>query len=137
MTCGYVDDGMNLKGYIKESPGLYPALRFVYRPMPNDERVRLFDNWRNVASDEQLARACEKLSQKIISWDMKDRQGRALNCREPGVFRKLVWPLHERLMDIITAISAPDTDPEAQSEASPASDGSHFAETGVPNSPAG
>ena len=38
MESAYIDDGYTIDGYIKAAPGMYPALRFRYRPTTPTER---------------------------------------------------------------------------------------------------
>jgi hypothetical protein len=88
-----------------------------------------------LSAEEQIQRITKHLAEKIVSWDLNDRQGRVLNAKEATVYRKLVPPLQERLLDIVCCVAAPDVDPESPVE-SPA-DGCQFAETGEKNLPAG
>jgi len=115
MTCGVIDDGYTLDGYIKESPDIYPAVRFKYRPLTVEQRVRLFEGWSNLPSLDQIGRTTTALSKQIVQWDIKDPKGRPIPSSEPRSFRRLSPPLHECLLDIVCGLRAPDADPDAQS----------------------
>jgi hypothetical protein len=130
MTCGFIDDGYTLDGFVKELPGIYSAVRFKYRPLTVEQRVRLFESWSTLPALDQISRTTGALAKQIVQWDMKDAKGRPIPCNEPRSFRRLSPPLHERLLDIVCGINAPDSDPEPQS-ATP--DGTNYAETGTGN----
>ena len=130
MTIGFIEDGYTLDGFVKELPGIYGAVRFKYRPLTVEQRVRLFENWATLPALDQISRTTSALSKQIVQWDMKDAKGRPIACNEPRSFRRLSPPLHERLLDIVCGINSPDSDPEAQ--AGPP-DGTNYAETGTGN----
>jgi hypothetical protein len=77
-----------------------------------------------------IGRTTSALSKQIVQWDMKDAKGRPIAVNEPRSFRRLSPPLHERLLDIVCGINAPDSDPEA---AAGEPDGTNYAETGTGN----
>jgi hypothetical protein len=135
MTCGFIEDGYTLDGFVKESPGIYGAVRFKYRPLTVEQRVRLFENWATLPALDQISRTTSALAKQIVQWDMKDAKGRPIACNEPRSFRRLSPPLHERLLDIVCGINSPDSDPDKAEQA--AADVSQFAETGEKNLPAG
>ena len=56
MLCGYIDDGYTLDGFIKESPGIFGAVRFKYRPLTVEEHLRVFENWATLSAAEQIGR---------------------------------------------------------------------------------
>jgi hypothetical protein len=112
MTCGFIDDGYTLDGFVKELPGIYGAVRFKYRPLTVEQRVRLFESWSTLPALDQISRTTSALARQIVQWDMKDAKGRPIPCNEPRSFRRLSPPLHERLLDIVCGSSPPDADPD-------------------------
>ena len=129
MTTGFIEDGYTLDGFVKELPGIYGAVRFKYRPLTVEQRVRLFENWASLPALDQISRTTGALAKQIVQWDMKDAKGRPIACTEPRSFRRLSPPLHERLLDIVCGINAPDSDPDA---AAGQAEG-NYAETGTGN----
>ena len=62
MTTGFIEDGYTLDGFVKELPGIYGAVRFKYRPLTVEQRVRLFENWATLPALDQISRttgACQ------------------------------------------------------------------------------
>jgi hypothetical protein len=114
MTCGYIDDGYTLKGYIKEAPGIHPAVRFQYRPVTPAERVQTFDGWDRLPESEKLGRITTRLAKNILSWDIQDQKHNPVPCNEPGRYRKLCGPLYTRLQDVIFQMEPSDPDPEGE-----------------------
>ncbi len=125
MPCGYIDDGYTLDGYIKESPGIYPAVRFKYRPLTVEQRIRLFDGWSRLTALEHVRKTTETLARQICGWDLADQHGRTVDCRDPATHRRLAPALHERLLDVICGSAAADPDPDS---ALSADDGEGFAD---------
>jgi hypothetical protein len=118
MVCGFINDGYTLNGYLKEAPGIHPAVRFKYRPLTVEGRIRLFDGWSALPALDQISRTTTMLAKQISQWDLKDAKGGAVSSAEPRNFRRLPPLLHERLLEVIGGISPPDPDPEANAEAS-------------------
>jgi hypothetical protein len=134
MLSGYIDDGYTLDGFIKESTGIFGAVRFKYRPLTVEERLRVFENWANLSAAEQISRTTSALARQIVQWNLTDAGGRAIPTGEPRNFRRLSPPLHERLLDIICGLSAPDCDPVAEPAGEAQSpSGTNYAETGLGN----
>ncbi len=113
---GYIDDGYTLDGFLKESPGIYPAIRFRYRPATPHERAQTFDGWERLPESERLGRIATRLAKNILSWDLTDAKGVPVPCNEPGRYRKICGPLYSRLQDVIFQISPPDADPDKEHE---------------------
>jgi hypothetical protein len=135
MACGYIEDGYTLDGFVKESPGIYAAVRFKYRPLTVEERVRLFENWSTLPALEQVGRTTSALARQIVQWDLKDAKGRPIAVADARNFRRLSPPLHERLLDIVCGTSAPDPDSQAQTGPPDSTNygATNYAETGLGN----
>jgi hypothetical protein len=115
MVCGYIDDGYTLGGFAKESPGIYPEVRFEYRPAPSEETLPHFDGYKDLSPKEQLARTASMLARHLVKWDLKDPHGRTPNCRDAATMRKLPLGLFYRLEQIVTGLVPSDEDPQAKS----------------------
>ena len=87
-----------------------------------------------MSAAEQIGRTTSALARQIVQWDLTDAGGRAIPTGEPRNFRRLSPPLHERLLDIICGLSAPDCDAAAQPQGEAHSpSGTSYAETGLGN----
>src|SRR5271163_3804790 len=78
MTTGFIEDGYTLDGFVKELPGIYGAVRFKYRPLTVEQRVRLFENWATLPALDQISRTTSALARQIVQWDLKDAKGRPI-----------------------------------------------------------
>jgi hypothetical protein len=119
MDCGFIDDGYTKTGYIKAEPGLYPELRFKYRPLTREETTALYENWNQIQASDQLSRISKSLAKHLVSWDLKDPAGRIPNCKDAATYRRLSPPLFNRLTDITDQSKPSDPDPEADQPAKP------------------
>jgi hypothetical protein len=123
LATGFIPDGFTRRGYIKEEPRLYGALRFEYRPT---RRLTREEHWRaleKVQSDpakgERLA--CEFVVSRLAGWELKDATGSAVPLTADAMAH--VEPiLFERLYMIMLGKAVPDEDPE-NPEPPPASEG--------------
>jgi|HubBroStandDraft_5_1064220.scaffolds.fasta_scaffold72909_2 hypothetical protein len=129
-----INDGFSLDGYVRARPGVYPAMRFKYRPIPSSHRLRIYDNWKNLPDAEQAQRVADAMARQISWWELKDPSGKALNCRDAATYRNL-WSFHlyNRLQEIVFEAGDSDRDPNVEPQPAP----SGFAESGEGNSSAG
>src|ERR1700722_6528479 len=132
MTAGIITDGYTLSGYVKEEPGLYPAVRFKYRPTTKMECVALFANWKDLSPDDQAKRTVKALAKHLVSWDVKDCNGKLANCKNSDVIGTLPWQLFDRIGDIVTQSAKSDPDPDEDKKEANAG-GEAFAEGGSGN----
>lgn len=128
MACGYIDDGYTLDGFIKEEAGLYPAVRFKFRPLTADEQIRNFSDWHKIAPSERSERSSQMVASKVVSWDLKDSKGatvaiKAVNCK------RLKYELSDRIVTILCDSRLSDHDEPNGNEG--------FAEDGLGNLPPG
>jgi hypothetical protein len=111
-----IPDGYEEPGYIAEQPGLYPEVRFVYRPMRVDER----DTLARASSGKQPSEYCKILAaamaSRIVSWDLNAADGNALAVCAATAFT-LRPRLFDRLYGIICGDSPSDIDPKAAPQA--------------------
>ena len=77
MTCGFIDDGYTLDGFVKELPGIYGAVRFKYRPLTVEQRVRLFESWSTLPALDQISRTTSAARQANRAVGHEGRQGAA------------------------------------------------------------
>jgi hypothetical protein len=134
MTSAYCDDGYTLDGYLKEAPGLYPAVRFRYRPATPSERVAMFDGFDNLPANDKLQRIAGQMAKNVLSWDVKDSKGVPVRCNQPLSYKKLPCALYDKLQEVVFQISAPDIDPDKAAEKEQAdAESAGFAEEGTPN----
>lgn len=69
MSAGFIPDGYTIKGYVKAWPGLYPAVKFEYRPaicMQNREVLAA-----GLAEDVREKRFKELIAGQVKSWDIR------------------------------------------------------------------
>jgi hypothetical protein len=113
------DDGYTLPGYLEGEPGLFPPLRFTYRPpLP---AVRLawwdFEERENAKADAAAASAAksrrkvEIILAQVRSWEACDRQGRSVPLNAAWV-TKMHPTQHDRLFNVALAVAAPAPDPQ-------------------------
>lgn len=118
-VCGYIADGYTRKGYIEESPRLYPAVRFSYRPMIASERAAVNDRVANAKAAESEAYAAKAIASHVCDWDLCDCEGKSLPVKAEVAMR-LQPALSNRLYRIVIGSDAPDQDPSEK--ASPETD---------------
>lgn len=122
----FIDDGYNVPGYVKAEPGLYPELRFVYRPCLHEERTQYWD-WESRHEALQLeadraaavgdraprfkldplaktVKRAELLAAHLVSWQAPA----PLNA---AWVRKLHPNLLDRAFRIVLGVDPPDEDP--------------------------
>lgn len=104
-----LNDGLTHHGYIAAAPGLYPAMRFQYRPTLISERRALWTEQERRGDKD--APVMELLARKIQSWDVKDSKGVTANCKDAKVFAQLKPRLYDRLFAIVAGLEPGDPDP--------------------------
>lgn len=113
----FVTDGVVESGYIHAEPRLHEAVRFRYRPCTHAERQRYLVPLSGIerldkrleATDAAYARV---IAERIVEWDLKDRDGRAVPINVKSAER-LHSNVFNRLADIALGAVPSDVDPEA------------------------
>lgn len=108
------EDGQTQHGYIAAAPGLYPAVRFQYRPLLISDRRALWTEQER--RGDQDTPVMEALVKKVVSWDVKDGKGVTLNAKDPATYQRLKPKLFDRLFMIVLGNQASDPDPQAPDE---------------------
>lgn len=113
-----IDDGYNREGYIAESPGLYEAVTFTYRPMTRREYARCLAEIGAAsgrtpaeAADASEVKACEWMARKLLTWDVMTGdppQKVAINKDNLGQLHPI---LSARLFDVINGSKPSDRKP--------------------------
>lgn len=109
------DDGYTESGFIKAIPGLHGDLRFEFRPFLVEERSRLLRKLENLAQEKQDAIVAKTFTERLKSWDLKDRKGEAVKV-SLNAARRLKPQLFYRLWAILLGTDASDVDPEWEAE---------------------
>lgn len=112
----YISDGYEEDGYIAELPGLFPALRFKYRPMLVEARDTLAQALSSRRPSESHKALSAAMASRIVNWDASDATGKPLPI-EPVTFQHLRPRLFDRLYAIVCGDSASDIDPKAAPQA--------------------
>ena len=129
MSCGYIDDGYTVNGYVKEAPGLYAAVSFTYRAATASDRAAVYGNgFDNLQADKKVERVAAFLAKAIKSWDLKNAKGEAVP-HDSATLRKLPVRLYDRLQAIVFQYEA--SDPCSSHDSS---EESQAPEAGAPNS---
>ena len=112
----YIHDGYTINGYIAAEPRLYPAIRFVYRAMLNQNRsviYRQIEQTADARKGESIAAAAIK--SQLVSWDVVDHESKCIPIEVPHILR-LQPILFQRLFRVITGSSPSDEDPDEQAD---------------------
>lgn len=107
--CVVDSDGMTQHGYIAAAPGLYPAVRFQYRPLLVSERTS-WVNEMNRRSDRHQATA-EMMARKLVTWDVKNGKGETLDPKDAAQILRLKPRLYDRVLAIVSGDEPGDPDP--------------------------
>jgi len=110
-TTHFISDGYDEPGYIAEQPGLFPAMRFTYRPMLAVERDAIAaQSVRRSPKEYHDHFLVPTLADFIKSWDAVDKVGQSKPISAASV-RTLRPRLFDRLYSIVCGDSPSDIDP--------------------------
>ncbi len=115
MTTFIIEDGYTEAGYIKKAEGLYPELRFRYRPMLHAERDAIASQIGTKPAEQFTAILVAAAKHRIVSWDAM-HMGAPLEITDENI-RRLRPSLFDRLYNIISGQQASDPDPLASEDA--------------------
>lgn len=115
MTSFIIEDGYTEAGYIKESKGLYPELRFTYRPMLHAERDAIASQIGTKTPEQVSVIFVAAARHRIVSWTAT-HGGNTLEIMDENI-RRLRPSLFDRLYNIIAGAQASDPDPKASEDA--------------------
>lgn len=114
MTTAYIEDGYNESGFMKELPGVYEAVHFVFRPvLPADVRTVLHQ-WSEISPEEKSKRINELIVDHLLDWDLTHK-GTILPINVE-VLSRLKQPFVDRLFNIITYSDLSDKEYKAKQE---------------------
>jgi len=75
MACAFIDDGYTEDGVIPECPGLWPEIRFSYRPLTAAD----FADYAQAAEKLNTAAlkklTSERIASKLVTWSIADSRG--------------------------------------------------------------
>jgi len=108
MTSFIIEDGYTEHGYIKEAEGLYPELRFAYRPMLHAERDAIASQIGTKPPEQVTGIFVAAARHRIVSWDAK-HAGQPLEITDENI-RRLRPSLFDRIYNIIAGQQASDPD---------------------------
>lgn len=112
-TLGCVpSDGYTEHGYIREIPGLSPAVRFKFRPSSHEEIANFQHVQRTSKHPQNVVAAAKFVGSKIVEWDLTDANDEPLPKTTRSVL-SLKEVLYDRLLAIITGMDSSDVEPGA------------------------
>jgi hypothetical protein len=96
MPAAYIDDGYTETELVPAQDGLYPAQTITFRPFTKGEIGQYISDLRRAGDDEDAVGkvAGKWLSQKLVSWDLRDSQNEVVKIAPDTVLR-----LHPRFFD--------------------------------------
>ena len=111
---GYFD-GQSEYGYLKAVPNLYPAIRFRFRPIVQEQVDAHFDDLKDKPPAVQISLTNKFIANRLESWDLKGRKGEAVPISDT-IVGKLQPVLRGRLFSVVIGSQPWDDDPEAPIE---------------------
>ena len=102
---GFFDDGYTKDGYLEAQVGMYPAVRFQYRPMTQPEISKHLDHVERRSSDAVDAAAREILSGHLVRWSFDEVP------IDTETLRKLHPQAFKGLFAIVMGYAPSDVDP--------------------------
>lgn len=95
------DDGFTRDVFIREIKGLYPDVKFAYRPTTLKQRSDFWD-WNDSLkrTHQKDSAAAEMMANKIVSWDIVDHEGKDVSVTKENIL-KIHPDLFVRMKNII------------------------------------
>ena len=111
----FISDGYTEPGYIEGVKNHYLPCRFTYRPVLIEERVQLVEQFKSLSDADCERLQAEFLAKKIISWDIKDADGKTVEISTVNLLR-LRPTLLARVRLVVMGHEPSDTDPQWKAE---------------------
>lgn len=109
--CAFLHDGYTRKGFIGAVPGLFPEIRFTFRPMLTQDRSVMTDRLTKAKPEMADRISAEAVAARISEWDVTDSRGELVPISMANVLRLQPSALG-RLFAIVTGTLPTDIDPE-------------------------
>lgn len=106
MTSAFIRDGFTLEGKVEARPGLYPEIRFTYRPALPRRVAEYLKADKGTPEKEQRADT-KLLLEHVQSWDAHDENGQQLSFDEATLTR-VYHPILQTLLNHVTGYTATD-----------------------------
>lgn len=71
----FIPDGYTREGYVEGVRGLYPSVRFTYRPMGNLQRGPAIAAIKTATPAGAESFTAKMLEQRVLKWDITDEHG--------------------------------------------------------------
>ncbi len=84
---GYIPDGYTESGVITAIPGLYPTVRFSWRPMLIEERMVYLKTAEKLAGVQLRQLAAARMERHVTEWDVKDTGGNVVPVSVASLLR--------------------------------------------------
>ena len=120
-TTGIIEDGYTQSAYIEAIAGLYPTIRFRFRPVMVRENSIIVRKQAHCYSEQppQAGKAqeiaAEVVASLIVSWDIKDSRGEDVPITKDMVLR-LRPALFAHLFAVVMGETGADTPPSESTE---------------------
>ena len=124
------DDGYTETKYLKAVPGLYPAVRVTFRPIPPTDQAVAIERLQKIQREAGAVKSepemAEQIARRMRSWEFVDDNNKPV-CKSPEVsaeqILKLKTALFTRLMYVVFyASDGGDRDPFTEADTKPTAD---------------
>lgn len=113
----FIDDGYNKDCLIKAVPGLYPDVRFTFRPATGSESEIIMGQTRREQNDDRNTTfMAQVIAKHVLEWDIKNAKGAQVEITVPNV-RKLHPVVFQKVFSSILGLT-PSDDASVQSKES-------------------
>lgn len=111
-TSGYLFDGYERQGYIREQPYQFPEVRFIYRVPLARERAIIRHHIANSdpATAEEIA--AQATCKYLKSWDFKDHQGKPVQVSPEIMLNNIDPAVFQRVYMVVMGFAPSDIDPK-------------------------
>lgn len=133
MPSDFIDDGYTEDFYIAAVPGLHGALAGQRRPLlAREVSQAIHQCQQHEDNPEQVDVLCARtIADKLVAWDLRDRQGRDVSISEANVLR-MRSSLMNKLWGIVLGTRASDLAPQSAGRpGDPISDGGAMGDSDV------
>jgi hypothetical protein len=106
----YLEKNCTSKAFVRAVAGLYPDVRFTYRPALVEEREIVIAPNRDAKPDAIVRKTAAFVADKLAEWDVKDSKGNAVEKSAANLLR-LQPALYDRFVGIVLGYLPTDIDP--------------------------